>query len=158
MIPLNAYLNSTGFRELPRWKSSRPPWASWYNRGPEAPVLPGTSTAPAGRNSSTADGRQAVAMVKAGPLDLVFMDCQMPHMDGFEATAAIRCLQGAPAAVPIIAMTANAMKGDRERCLAAGMDDYVSKPIRRDTLAAVLDRWSGHLEHERERSATQTVP
>ena len=85
------------------------------------------------------DGREAVAKVAARPYDLVFMDCQMPDMDGFEATARIRSTEAARC--PIIAMTANAMAGDRERCLAAGMDDYVSKPITPRVLDDVLRRW-----------------
>ena len=78
----------------------------------------------------------AVKSASQTPYALVFMDCQMPVMDGFEATAAIRRLPGPR--VPIVAMTANAMQGDRERCLAAGMDDYVSKPISVPDLERVL--------------------
>jgi signal transduction histidine kinase/ActR/RegA family two-component response regulator len=84
------------------------------------------------------DGREAVAMAGERPYAAVFMDCQMPELDGFGATAALR---GAGATVPIIAMTANAMRGDRERCLAAGMDDYLAKPVRAEELDAALARW-----------------
>jgi CheY-like chemotaxis protein/HPt (histidine-containing phosphotransfer) domain-containing protein len=75
--------------------------------------------------------------------DLVFMDIQMPVMGGFEATAAIRQLeQEAETRIPIIAMTAHAMKGDRDRCIQAGMDDYISKPLQADALHALLKRWA----------------
>ena len=88
------------------------------------------------------NGREAVEAVRQLPYDLLLMDCQMPELDGFEATAAIRQLhQGATVRLPIVAMTANAMRGDRERCLEAGMDDYLSKPIDPDKLRDVLARW-----------------
>jgi two-component system cell cycle sensor histidine kinase/response regulator CckA len=96
-----------------------------------------------------ANGQEAVEAVAQIPYALVFMDCQMPEMDGYDATRAIReheaslIKRGAPR-VPIIAMTANAMQGDRERCLEAGMDDYVAKPVRREDLAALLVRWQPH--------------
>lgn len=90
-----------------------------------------------------ANGVEAVAMVRGFPYDMVVMDCQMPEMDGYEATVAIRRMEeGEESRVPIIAMTANAMAGDRERCLEVGMDDYVSKPIRLDDLRRLLDRWT----------------
>jgi two-component system, sensor histidine kinase and response regulator len=84
------------------------------------------------------DGRAAVAKVREGAYDLVLMDCQMPELDGFAASRAIRALEretGAPR-VHIVALTANAMQGDRERCLEAGMDDYLPKPIKADRLLA----------------------
>ena len=86
-----------------------------------------------------ADGLQAVSMALALPYDLIFMDCQMPRMDGFEAAATIRRTHTHP---PIIALTANALYGDRERCLAAGMDDYLTKPIQLREIEATLQRWT----------------
>ncbi len=84
------------------------------------------------------NGRQAVEAVEQSAFDLVLMDLQMPEMDGFQATAAIRKLPGGPA-IPIVAITANAMVGERERCLAAGMDGYVSKPYKPHELFAAVE-------------------
>jgi signal transduction histidine kinase/CheY-like chemotaxis protein len=85
------------------------------------------------------DGQEAVAVFGSQPFDIVFMDVQMPLMDGFESTRAIRAMEEETGGhVPIIAMTAHALHGDREKCLAAGMDDYLTKPIRREDLLRVL--------------------
>jgi PAS domain S-box-containing protein len=86
-----------------------------------------------------ANGREALEMACRLPYDLIFMDCHMPEMDGYEATRRLRALGAAP---PIIAMTANAMPGDREMCLEAGMSDYVAKPLRADDLMRLLTRWA----------------
>ncbi|WP_051278472.1 response regulator [Solimonas flava] len=88
-----------------------------------------------------ADGRAAIARAAAADYDAVLMDVQMPEMDGLEATRRIRALGSARATVPIIAMTASAMAGDRERCLEAGMDDHLGKPIDVGQLYALLERW-----------------
>jgi TMAO reductase system sensor TorS len=89
-----------------------------------------------------ADGREAVELAGKGGIDLVLMDCQMPEMDGFAATRAIRSgdVPGG-ARLPIVALTANAMEGDRERCLESGMDEYLSKPFKAPQLYAILARW-----------------
>jgi len=85
------------------------------------------------------DGREALEAHKAQPYDLILMDCQMPTMDGFEASRQIRSLdQQQPV---IIAVTANALVGEREKCLNAGMDDYLSKPFQAEQLVAVVKKW-----------------
>lgn len=87
------------------------------------------------------NGQEAVDILQQEHFDLVFMDCNMPVMDGFSATEAVRSNETGSEHTTIIAMTANAMQGDRERCMDVGMDDYVTKPIKKDSLTEVLQRW-----------------
>ena len=94
------------------------------------------------RADAVGNGREALAALAAVPYDVVLMDVQMPEMDGFEATQALRLTERDTGDhVPVIAMTAHAMQGDRERCMAAGMDDYVTKPVKEPDLRAALLRW-----------------
>jgi len=93
--------------------------------------------------SPAGNGIEALEMVKIHDFDLILMDCQMPEMDGFEATEQIRKIETSRR-VPIIAFTANAMQGDKERCLSVGMDDYISKPVQQQELEAVLAKWISH--------------
>jgi signal transduction histidine kinase/DNA-binding response OmpR family regulator len=91
-----------------------------------------------------ANGREALDRLAAQSFDLVLMDCQMPEMDGFEATARFRAMErGTGRRLPVIAMTAHAMAGDRDRCLQAGMDDYLTKPLARESLMRAVSRWLG---------------
>jgi signal transduction histidine kinase/CheY-like chemotaxis protein len=92
---------------------------------------------------SVADGREAVAAWATGTYDILFMDCQMPVMDGYEATARIRELQEGGPRTPIIAMTASVMRGQIDRCRAAGMDDFLGKPLDSERVREVLIRWAG---------------
>jgi PAS domain S-box-containing protein len=112
-----------------------------------------------------ADGAQAVNAVKTTTYQAILMDCQMPVLDGYQATASIRGFEVASQRVPIIAVTASAMRSDHQYCLAAGMDDYVAKPLSLEALAEVLARWlpdalrpGGTLESELQRVATALDP
>jgi CheY-like chemotaxis protein len=93
------------------------------------------------------NGKKAVHMIQQHTFDLVLMDCQMPEMDGYEATQAVRVWEksvpatGSKRRLPVVALTANALVGDRERCAAAGMDGYLSKPITRDALSTLVRQW-----------------
>jgi CheY-like chemotaxis protein len=87
------------------------------------------------------NGQEALEQVTQEEFDVILMDCEMPVMDGFSATAAIRNLASDRKEIPIIALTANAIAGDRERCIAAGMQDYLSKPISVDKLYRTLEKW-----------------
>jgi CheY-like chemotaxis protein len=93
------------------------------------------------------DGAEALAKAGDASIDLILMDCQMPVMDGYQAAQAITQKQqeGSYRTIPIIALTAHAMVGDREKCLAAGMKDYLTKPLKKNTLKAMLDK---HLDHK----------
>jgi CheY-like chemotaxis protein len=100
------------------------------------------------RSDIAANGLEALAALDRQPYDLIFMDVMMPEMGGFEATQAIRERQKQPAQFPnckssiiIVAMTASAMQGDREKCLAAGMDDYLAKPVRLEDVRAIVEKW-----------------
>jgi PAS domain S-box-containing protein len=106
-----------------------------------------------------ADGDQAIRALATEDYDLVLMDCQMPVLDGYEATRRIRSGEAPTrrADIPIVAMTAHAMAGDRELCLAVGMNDYLAKPIDRSILGTILGRWIAHSGRGREKSKPSLI-
>jgi CheY-like chemotaxis protein len=99
------------------------------------------------RTDVAANGREALEMMRMLPYDLVFLDCQMPEMNGYEAVAEIRRREGSERRTPVIAMTAEAIDGRREQCLEAGMDDFIAKPVKMEMLAQALKRWAQKEEH-----------
>lgn len=102
------------------------------------------------------DGQDAVARGEAEKYDIVLMDCQMPTMDGYEATRRMKSVGSLNSPTPIVALTANAMDGDREKCLSAGMDDYVSKPVRTQVLSHMIGKWVGNSGADGSGPHTQT--
>jgi CheY-like chemotaxis protein len=110
------------------------------------------------RADVVANGREAVEALKQMPYDLILMDCNMPEMDGFDATAIIRDLEKDEKHTVIVAMTANALRGDRDRALAAGMDDYIAKPVSQRELAALIRAWAAKIRGNGNGTHNHTAP
>lgn len=108
----------------------------------------------------SANGREAAEMVQLLPYDVVFMDCQMPEMNGYEATTEIRRREAPHQRMPIIAMTAEAIAGSREQCIEAGMDDFIPKPVKIEDLVEALEKWisprAENSEHDESHEYTKT--
>ncbi|MBZ0186411.1 MAG: response regulator, partial [Candidatus Obscuribacterales bacterium] len=101
------------------------------------------------RCHTASNGLQAIREYNSRKYDIIFMDCQMPEMDGYQATKQIRLLEKRTGMhIPIVALTAHALEGSREACLAAGMDDYISKPVASEALRSVLSRWAPHTQSQ----------
>ena len=105
-----------------------------------------------------ANGREGVEMLRRMSYDLVFMDCQMPEMNGYDATSQIRRLDGPNRSVPVVAMTAEALNGCRDRCLAAGMNDYITKPVSMEELIRMLKAWLRPVPVPDDGAGVQTAP
>jgi CheY-like chemotaxis protein len=94
------------------------------------------------RSDVAGDGREAVEMMRLIPYDLILMDCQMPEMNGYEASMEIRRAEGQNRRTVIVAMTAEALEGSREHCLACGMDDFIAKPVKVENLVEAIRKWA----------------
>jgi CheY-like chemotaxis protein/HPt (histidine-containing phosphotransfer) domain-containing protein len=110
------------------------------------------------RPEVAANGLEVIKLLEQQPFDLIFLDVQMPEMDGYEAARRIRQKWNDPERPHLIAMTGNALEGNRERCLEAGMDDYVAKPVRIPELQAVIQRWGKARQAAQNNSGTEPVP
>ncbi|MCA8938450.1 MAG: response regulator, partial [Planctomycetes bacterium] len=104
------------------------------------------------------NGQVAIDAAKSSHFDLLFMDCQMPKVDGYAATRSIRALPSPVCDLPIVAMTANAMQGDREKCLDAGMDDYISKPVTIQAIRSIVQRVANRELAHKENGVSDSEP
>ena len=104
------------------------------------------------------NGIEATNLLERNRFDLIFMDCNMPEMDGYQATLKIRTTAGNSAGIPIIAMTANVQEGDRQKCLQAGMDDYLSKPLKLDRIRSKLEKWLPAVEKYEDEQTVDGIP